>query len=316
MKYKYLILLCLFFAGVQSCKEGEADIKNPFETQNPPDGHDQVDGEDAEVDPNTIEGLHKNIFRYNCANSGCHDGNFEPDFRTVESSYNTMVNQPIIKNDELNPLASRVVPGKADMSMLVKRLKVDLNGNSGIMPLVVEPGSDWNDKKEEYIQNIENWINNGALDQDSVARGDVDFPPQLHGMCAVVGGNTIARSRGYNPLIIPAGATSAEIWFAFKDDFTDLSAMSGLESNYSIHFESFDSLGWGNLSYQSTPITANGFFEEDVDHHFKLTIDLTTWNPDDVIWIRTKINDGKNAIELPNDDSHFNTKSYCSIKLR
>jgi hypothetical protein len=26
-----------------------------------------------------------------CANSGCHDGTFEPDFRTLEGSYNTLL---------------------------------------------------------------------------------------------------------------------------------------------------------------------------------------------------------------------------------
>jgi len=39
-------------------------------------------------DPNSIVGIHKNILLTRCAKSGCHDGNFEPDFRTAcVSSY-------------------------------------------------------------------------------------------------------------------------------------------------------------------------------------------------------------------------------------
>ena len=41
-----------------------------------------------------------------CANSGCHDGTFEPDFRTVGSSWNTLVNHPVIANDAAMSLHS------------------------------------------------------------------------------------------------------------------------------------------------------------------------------------------------------------------
>jgi len=41
----------------------------------------------TEPDPASLEGIHKNIFVKTCANSGCHDGTFEPDFRTAESSF-------------------------------------------------------------------------------------------------------------------------------------------------------------------------------------------------------------------------------------
>ncbi|MEM6347295.1 MAG: hypothetical protein AAF927_25620, partial [Bacteroidota bacterium] len=46
-----------------------------------------------EPDSSSIVGLHKFIFSQSCAVPGCHDGAFEPDFRTVQSTYSTLVFQ-------------------------------------------------------------------------------------------------------------------------------------------------------------------------------------------------------------------------------
>ena len=116
----------------------------------------------ADLDPTSLVGLHAVIFRPTCANSGCHDGTFEPDFRTVNSTYNTLVGHSIIKNDPQNSFAHRVVPGDPDASQLLARLTYDIDGNSGIMPLATEPGSDYPENREEYIERIRAWIANGA----------------------------------------------------------------------------------------------------------------------------------------------------------
>src|SRR3982750_3430964 len=68
----------------------------------PENPYDKVDyGKDTTSatapDPNSIQGLHKNIFFPRCAKSGCHDGTFEPDYRTVMSTYSTLVYAPVIK---------------------------------------------------------------------------------------------------------------------------------------------------------------------------------------------------------------------------
>src|SRR5210317_2664712 len=98
-KLSFLILPLLF-----ACNASEPDVNNPYDNQAVGQEHEKVKGDDKHIDANSIQGLHKNIFKPTCANSGCHDGNFEPDFRTIESSYNTLVNQAIIKNDENAPL--------------------------------------------------------------------------------------------------------------------------------------------------------------------------------------------------------------------
>ena len=139
----------------------EKDHVNPFDEQELPDN--TLDSTGVNLDPTSFDGLHANIFSKNCAQSGCHDGNFEPDFRTIESSYNTLVNQPIIKNDPQSTYQVRVKPGNPSQSVLVARLTFDIDGNSGIMPLIINPDSDWLEKKEEYIQNVKDWIQAGAL---------------------------------------------------------------------------------------------------------------------------------------------------------
>lgn len=137
------------------------DHVNPYDEQELPEN--TLDSTGVNLDPTSFDGLHANIFSKSCAVSGCHDGNFEPDFRTIESSYNTLVDQPIIKNDPQNTYEVRVKPGNPTQSVLVARMTFDIDGNSGIMPLVIDTNSDWAEKKEEYIQNVKDWIQKGAL---------------------------------------------------------------------------------------------------------------------------------------------------------
>lgn len=148
-----LVVLALVFG----CKKEE--FVNPY---------DQIDNSGSDstevvlLDLNTLPGLHQQVFRPTCANSGCHDGTFEPDFRTIESTYNTLVNHPIIKNDPQGTYSYRVVPGDVANSVLVARLTYDIDGNSGVMPLATEPDSDWLTKKADYIEHVKSWIMAGA----------------------------------------------------------------------------------------------------------------------------------------------------------
>jgi len=156
MKYGYFFLFLIFF----SCQKEE--YTNPFDDIN--NENEQMSEENINLEPTSIAGLHANIFSKTCANSGCHDGNFEPDFRTIESTYNTLVGAPIIKNDVQGSFQFRVVKANVDASQLIARLTFDIDGNSGVMPLAIDPGNDWEIKKEEYIQNVRDWITAGAKD--------------------------------------------------------------------------------------------------------------------------------------------------------
>ena len=71
----------------------------------------------ASIDPSNFAYLQSKIFQPTCANSGCHDGTFPPDYRTISSSYNTLVYQKPV-NTSGNMFRYRVFPFKADSSIL------------------------------------------------------------------------------------------------------------------------------------------------------------------------------------------------------
>lgn len=144
-----------------ACKKSSSPA-NPFD--DPKNQPPASNNNDTLLPLDNFAGLHQRIFKPTCSNSGCHDGTFEPDFRTIESSYATMVNQPIIKNNPSGTFQLRVVPGNANASVLHERVVRDIDGISGIMPLSVDPNSDWPAKKTEYIAAIVTWINAGARD--------------------------------------------------------------------------------------------------------------------------------------------------------
>ena len=102
----------------------------PETPPNPYDDLPPVVDTDGLVVPPLPEGnfawLHQQVFAPTCANSGCHDGTFEPDFRTVGSAWNTLVNHPVIANDAAMSFNRRVVPGSVSNSFLFERLTVNI----------------------------------------------------------------------------------------------------------------------------------------------------------------------------------------------
>ena len=151
-----ILALVLIMLALPGCEPDP--VVNPFENgENPIDTVIVV-----ELDYTGLVGLQDQLFRPTCANSGCHDGSFEPDFRTLGSTYNTLVNHPVIKNDAANSFTYRVVPGNVSESQLMNRLTVDIDNNSGIMPLALEPDSDYPTNKEVYLDWVRRWINEGA----------------------------------------------------------------------------------------------------------------------------------------------------------
>lgn len=100
---------------------------NCTEDNLPINPYDDVDYGDPTLVIDTVSAtsfvkLHRDILGPSCNVMGCHDGSFEPDFRTVESAYNTLVYHPIIKNNLDEEFTYRVVPGDTAKSVLHERL--------------------------------------------------------------------------------------------------------------------------------------------------------------------------------------------------
>ncbi len=305
-------LICLLLLGFGTgCKE-EAD--NPFD-----DLEDPVVStpEITELNPNAIEGLHANVFGKTCANSGCHDGTFEPDFRTIESTYNTLVFQPVIKNDPQGSFTHRVVPGAADESQLIARLTYDIDGNSGVMPLVIEPDSDWEEKSDDYIQNIRQWINDGARDILGNSPGQSNGLPQMQGVRARSGTWFPRADGGQGALRIPQVVTSVDLYFAFSDDETSPNNFGENKIRFAQGLDDFADADARNLELLSSPISENGYYGNTVNFYHKIT-----FNPHDyaalgeVAYFRVYVQDADNpSTEIPSDGGALYIKNYFSYTI-
>lgn len=309
MKTHYLLFFAGFIFCFTSCSKDEHI--NPFHDPNnqPPDTIANGDT----LDPNSFAGLHYNIFKPTCANSGCHDGTFEPDFRTIESAYNTLVYHPIIKNDPNNLFTYRVVPYNVSQSILIHRLTVDIDGISGIMPLGLSPGSDWNDKREQYIQNINTWIQNGAKDMFGNLPVPGNKTPQFLGVCGFADGSANPVTIEDNIMRVPVGANLLTVWFSLSDDSTAAQNLTYNKIKISPLPFGFDTIPETDLSVVSSPIIQPGFFGDDVQYFHKATIDLTAY-PYNQVFIRIYVKDPQHEpTEIPADGSLPHIRNYFSF---
>jgi len=170
-----LVTLLFTLLLILACSEEELYTDNPFDVETEEDALLRV------LDSSSIEGLQQNIFSLKCANPTCHDGSFEPDFRTTESTYNSLVFHQVTKNTPDEDFEHRVVPGQPDSSWLYYRLGAD--SILGRMPLYADPLS----KREKEL--IQNWILRGAPN----SKGEI---PQVPNLSPVIYGYNVHDSAG------------------------------------------------------------------------------------------------------------------------
>lgn len=302
-----LFLLCI--AAMIGCKKDE--FINPYDDPNlqPPDTTDST----SLLEPGSFSYLHYKIFKPTCANSGCHDGTFEPNFTTIESSYNTLVYHPIIKNDPNGTYTYRVLPGNPDKSVLVNRLTTDIDGLSGIMPLELNPGSDWTDKKEEYINDIRTWIQNGAQDMFGNPASQGNTSPQFLGVVAFPTGGSTPLQRGSNEIIVPSGVSSIDLWFSLTDDSTSASSLTYNKIKFSTSVFDNDTMPELDLQVVS-PITETGFFNDPVQYTHKITFSVSGYVAETQVFFRIYVQDPQHDVtEIPQDGSLPHILSYFSF---
>ena len=311
---QFLIYSITAVALLSACKKKSSD--NPYDDWKNTTKTPVV--EDKPIDPNTIQGLHKNIFKPTCSNSGCHDGNFEPDFRSVESSYNSLINRLSTNTDPNNPqYDKRVVPGDAAKSMLLHRIKEFIPGSQGKMPLTVDPGSDWPTKQAEYIQNITNWINDGAKDQFGNSPSSIDFSPQMGGLMVFADGASVPLSHtGYNPVSVPPGTSTIKIMVAYLDDKTPVKLFGKTTINFTLNPYQYDTTVL-DMGVETVPYNAKGVSGNTMDYWHSITLNVADIGvAGDVLWVRTQTTDNVNdPLFIPAPSTPFNFKKYFAIKL-
>lgn len=299
----YCLLIASFLLLIWACEDNS--FVNPYDNVDYGDTTDQV----SDLDSLSITGLHQNIFVVSCAVPGCHDGAFEPDFRTVQSTYATLVYHPVTKNNATNDFQFRVKPFDAEASVLIERLTncCFVNENDR-MPQdnIGEP------LEEHYIESIRQWIDNGAKDifdqvptyPNRAARVSLGYIALNEDFSATVDAN---RINSFGSFIVNTGMTINMV-VEITDDSTNVQDLSNVRMAFSSDANDFSAA----TSLSSTYVLAQGSGDE-----FYLTEFLTTdFNLNEPIYFRFYANDGEQSsdTEFPqNSDPQFYKDYYSFI---
>lgn len=310
MKHCYILGIFIFAAlWWPGCKSEDEPV-NPFDGQVV--NQDTVGFEIIDPESTSIAGIYQNVLKPTCANSGCHDGTFEPDYRTLNSAYNTLVNQVPIKND--GNYSYRVEPYNAQKSVIMARLRGLLTPS---MPIQVEPDSDWPQKKDQYINDIQTWINNGAPDMMGNVR-TINYPkPELLGTGATLNDQWMMRSGGSGPIVMPVNATGVRLYFAFRHDALMSQELLYNKISFSANANSFGGSTQRDLQILGSPRYERGFYGEIVAYTHYIDIDpASEFDAGQEQWyFRVYVQDDQNPVtEIPTDNGIYYIKSYMSFR--
>lgn len=307
-----LLPLFLFILLISSCTK---DAKNPFDNPGnlPPKDTTLI----ADIDPKSFVGLHQRVFKPTCANSGCHDGSFEPDFRTIESAYNTLVLHPIIKNNPAETYQYRVKPGSLSESVLWLRLNEDIDGISGIMPLdaFYDPESAWNAEKAEHLSNISDWILNGAKDMFGNEPSANNQQPGIYGIYAEADGVPCNITGRIN---VPINAQQVTVFFAVKDLESPLSALeyNKVKMSGKINFVDTAATEY-NLQLLGSPQTHIDFQGNPTEFQHKFSFPAASFASDSTYYMRVFLKDPlrSDTTHIPQNGSQLYIKKYFSWRF-
>jgi hypothetical protein len=249
MKIKSQVIFFSFFSVmifliINSCK------KDPYDDVD----YDTDTTTTLTADPNTIVGLHKNIFFPMCALPACHDGTFEPNYLTVQSTYSTLVYHPVgltTLNDTLF-FTFRVKAYDTTYSLLHELVTTDNDQN--FMP------RQGNRLTQDEISHINNWIMNGARDEYGNIATAPDLPPYDSAYIFVafdslvtiqynVDSNRVGGI-GYNPFIVSQNQY-LNVAFFIRDDSTSVANLTVNRLKLSLDKNDFSSAATVNAFYFS-----------------------------------------------------------------
>lgn len=275
MKYlhQFLPLLLVGSLFFTACEPTEVTLpENPFDKIVYPEPPMPL----PEPDSASLVGLHKFIFSQSCAVPGCHDGNFEPDFRTVQSTYSSLVYQPVIKNTPQGTFSQRVVPFDPEASWLYYRVTTE-DQTLGRMPLYD------NALTAGQLKAIRTWIEQGAPDMFGNASSLPDRQPTFSGLVAFLdlgGGieyrvDTIRGGQPFNPFgTLPN--KDMTIWLALSDDSSAVSELQNTRLLFSDQLDDFSQAQSISAQYQPTPKVVPNFFGPGKDGLFYWAVRCNT----------------------------------------
>lgn len=304
---------------VHSCKK-EVTRVEPGAPANPYSGVDYGNNPDLiPIDTNSYLGLHKLIFTPKCGVPACHDGAFEPDFRTIEGSYNQLVYHNVVKNNATNSFTYRVIPNDTGNSWLHERITTG-DAVLGKMPLydVLAP---W------QIEAIENWILNGAKDIFGVSPNIPNYEPSTGGVLAYLNDSSgmrldTIRDNIIAPIKLPASSV-VQLWFLLYDsdasgDFVPGGSLTHNKIKISTHpydFTSATQLNLTKLPALSPAILPIPFATSGVaPFYHSIKINTSSFTRGKTYYIRQYVKDASGVLtELPENGSPFYLFTYFSF---
>jgi len=293
----FVSLLAIIVAFNSCTKEEDAPL-NPYDGVN----YNTDSTALSNPDPNSIIGLHKNIFSPRCAMPGCHEGTFEPDYRTVRSTYSTLVYQPVNKTtvDSIDFFQLRVIPYDVAHSFLHERLTTS---TSDYMP------SNGSRLSQEDIQHIDNWISNGAKDENGHVPVAPNLPPFINGFLAADSAlNRIDTIRvggiSYNPIIVHSNQTVLLVPI-ITDDSTSVQNLQVNRLKLSLDMDDFSGAVSVNAVYYPSGNAWVATFP-------------VAYPPGTIVYFRYYVNDGNhiNDTEFPRSDLPVYYKTYASLYVQ
>lgn len=315
---KVLLIIIAVGIALAACKKDSPE--NPYEqvVYDLP----EVTADLSALQPGNFAYLHEKVFRPTCANSGCHDGTFEPAFLGISSSYNSLVNHPGISNDLEGTYEHRVVPGDPENSLLWARMTINLPNSSGVMPLTVEPDSDWPDQQAYYRSLIYDWIASGAPDMfgTPAPTSGSDFPPSPEGILAFPQGNTTdpyqrdPEEAGITPIEIEAAPV--DLWIYIEDDNTSQSLMQPPTLLLSGNLSDFSEATSYTMSLQPA-LTGVSLGGQNVPYVWRATVDFSSALAGDHFYLRCVLDDNvqPEPVTIPNEGSSPIVNAIFSLKV-
>ncbi len=321
----------LFLLAISSCKEVVIDDIYPDDLFSP---YDTIDYTGNAVTPVIIDsasflGLHTFIMQSKCAQPACHDGSFAPDYRTLNSSYNTLVYAQAFK-DYLNPQTNenfqfRVVPGDTMNSFLWERLTTK-DQVLGWMPL-------YDTLYPKEVNLIRDWILDGAKDFYGNSPLYPDNEPVSFGFIAYLPdfGNLRVDTIHYNnyvfyPMVLPDNV-NVTIYFGIYDLDIDGNYVAPLGFSVNeVQFSVNEPEDHSNATTESLtvipfpymgpfPFTPNG---NTAPYFHSVTINTAQYDVGDIVYMRLVLNDNDHVdnTEIPSAGSQTYLYPYWSFIIQ
>lgn len=297
---------CLLAAMVlvaAGCRDDEPLPYNPY------DDVDYGDGGSSGYtpDPDGIAGIYENILRQKCSLPGCHDGHFEPDFRSIQTAWSTLVYHDVTKNTNDSAYTYRVMPGDTGASILWYRV------TRGDAQLQQMPATGQYLTADE-LGHVRNWIMNGALDMFGNRPVRPNNAPRVLGYVAfnqsftaqIDGSTNRLDSLPYMPFIV-APNTQFNVVMLVEDDSTAVNFLTVNQLKLSSDKNNFAGAN-----------TVNAYFLGSGFNVWVCPVNSNAYPVGDTVYMRYYVNDGDQPqpTEFPRTDSDDPYKTYAAFFVK